>query len=298
MGNPIRRNASSAQVGQFYGNELLINPSHLGNWVLVEILVIGGGGAGGRDAGGGGGAGAYIEGFAYFPRSQPIPLAIGAGGLGSTQGGINGTGAPSILGNVLANGGGGGGQSSSRNGGNGGSGGGGGWDNDQPEGIALNTSYMGPLVYAQVYGNDGGDNSTEVLYRGSGGGGAGAAGTASSTGTGGNGRSSSITGSAVTRGGGGGAGAALTTAANGGTGGGGNGSTGTGGNGTANTGGGGGGGGNATNGGNGGSGFIVMKYTDTIGALTLSSNITQTNATSGGFRVYQFTAGSGMIFIP
>jgi hypothetical protein len=58
--------------------------------------------------------------------------------------------------------------------------------------------------------------------------------------------------------------------------------TGTGGSGTNN-------GATNTAGGGGGSGFVVIKIPDFYSA-TFTGGVTQTNATSGGFKVYQITA--------
>jgi hypothetical protein len=71
----------------------------------------------------------------------------------------------------------------------------------------------------------------------------------------------------------------------------------TGGNGTTNRGGGGGAGSQdaATNtngaGGNGGSGVVIIKIPDTKTA-TFTGGVTQTNSTSGGYKIYVVTATS------
>mgnify|MGYP000173605122 FL=1 len=69
------------------------------------------------------------------------------------------------------------------------------------------------------------------------------------------------------------------------------GSAGAGGGGTANRGGGG--------GGNGGSGVVVIRYADTFPDLgSISVGLTYTGpVTSGGYKVYQFTAGTGNITV-
>jgi hypothetical protein len=121
------------------------------------------------------------------------------------------------------------------------------------------------------------------------------------------GSASLIIGSSVTYAGGGGGGS-RTTAGAGGTGGGGAGSVGntapT--NGTPNTGGGGGGRGNDFgagqngNGGTGGSGIVVIAYSDSFDPLTtIGGGLTYSVSTSirPGFRVYQFTAGTGSVTV-
>jgi hypothetical protein len=69
-----------------------------------------------------------------------------------------------------------------------------------------------------------------------------------------------------------------------------------GGNGSANTGGGGGGvgAGNLPSGGTGGSGIVVLKFSDQ-NTLTVGAGLTSTNETTGGFRIYSFTQGSGTV---
>jgi hypothetical protein len=65
--------------------------------------------------------------------------------------------------------------------------------------------------------------------------------------------------------------------------------------GTANTGGGGGGGtGLSGAGGAGGSGIVIIKFPDTY-SLSVGAGLTSTNATSGGFKTYTFTAGTGTV---
>ena len=71
--------------------------------------------------------------------------------------------------------------------------------------------------------------------------------------------------------------------------------------GTVNTGGGGGGGNlyNYSSGlGDGGSGVVILKYADTSADLTtIAGGLTYTLTTSGGFKVYRFTAGTGTVTI-
>jgi hypothetical protein len=70
-------------------------------------------------------------------------------------------------------------------------------------------------------------------------------------------------------------------------------------NGTANTGGGAAGGSyNAGNGGTGGSGIVIIAYPDTYPPLTsIGGGLTYTQPTRAGYRVYQFTAGTGSVTI-
>jgi hypothetical protein len=70
-----------------------------------------------------------------------------------------------------------------------------------------------------------------------------------------------------------------------------------------NTGGGGGGGSNASastpsyTGGNGGSGIVILAYPNTYPALTSITGLTYTQPTRSGYRVYQFTAGTGTVTV-
>jgi len=77
------------------------------------------------------------------------------------------------------------------------------------------------------------------------------------------------------------------------------GGSGSGGNGTANRGGGGAGepiAGSAA--GSGGSGIVVIAYPDSYPALTsIGGGLTYTQPTRAGYRVYQFTAGTGTVTI-
>jgi hypothetical protein len=74
--------------------------------------------------------------------------------------------------------------------------------------------------------------------------------------------------------------------------------------GTANRGGGGGAGMNdgtnrsTSGGGNGGSGIVILAYPDTYPALTtIGGGLTYTQPTRTGYRVYQFTAGTGTVTV-
>ena len=287
----------------------------------ADYLVVAGGGSGGSNNGGGGGGagglrstvastggGGSVESSLTLARNFNYTFTVGAGGpapaassnLSGSQGSSSSLSGYGIT-TVSCNGGGaGGGQGSA--GGNGGSGGGGG---SQPYG----TWAGGSKTNNQGYDGGSGTSDLDPKYLGGGGGGAGQAGSNavlnSSAGNGGNGVTNSITGSSVQYAGGGGGGrdgrfaGAGGSAGSGGGGIGGSGGGGNAGSGNANTGGGGGGGtftgGGFSNPGNGGSGIIVIKYpsanTINVGAGLTSSELSN----SGGFRIHQFTAGTGTV---
>ena len=266
----------------------------------VEYLVVAGGGGASGGAGGGGGGGGFrtASGFSVSA-GVPITVTVGAGGVGGGSwpaGGYaaSGAGQNSVFSSIVSIGGGSsGGQNDVPTNGGSGGGGGGGTNGPSQQNAGVGTSGQGNSGAAGIQ-ND----------RGGGGGGAGAAGSALS---GGNGLASSITGVSVTYAGGGGAGG-YTTFGYGGTGGGGNGTaysdvpT----SGVANLGGGGGGGGESNphtgfqtaGGGNGGSGIVIIKYASSFANLSsISAGLTYTLTTSGGFKVYRFTAGTGTVTI-
>ena len=247
--------------------------------IPIDYLVIGGGGGGGRRAGnggGGGGAGEYREDWIDIVLGREYDVEIGAGGAGTSTAGNKGS--QSRFADILCiGGGGGGGQGRPITAGNGGGGG------------------QGELGGVGISGNDGGlGGPNSGNFRGGGGGGASASGqNGDDGGNGGAGKSSSITGTAVTRAGGGGAGSFDGTPSSGGSGGGGAGSTTTGGNGTANTGSGG-GGGASTIGGDGGSGVVILRYPDTL-VVTLGAGLTGSTDTDGAFKVTTITAGADTV---
>jgi hypothetical protein len=233
----------------------------------VDVLVIAGGGGGGGRVGGGGGAGGYIEmpGFPVTP-SGTVAYSVGTPGGPGPQSTNGGPGGNSTFGTLTAIGGGGGAGDNTPTAPSGGSGGG--------------TQYDGPTAGtgqqpAQPgnsgtfgFGNPGGTSRGAPHHSSGGGGGAGGAGTAGTTSTrgpGGVGKSSSISGSSVTRAGGGGGGGHPDSSvqSSGGPGGGGAGGPPGTGNGTAGTDNLGAGGGGATGpgsavGGRGGSGVIIV----------------------------------------
>ena len=68
--------------------------------------------------------------------------------------------------------------------------------------------------------------------------------------------------------------------------------------GTANRGNGGFGGGNGNSGGNGGSGIVIIRFSDTQADLTtIAAGLTYTKYTTGGYKYYKFTAGTGSVTV-
>jgi hypothetical protein len=294
-----------------YWNGTAYEPFGAGETALtLEYLVIAGGGGGGGNRAGGGGAGGY--------RSSVVGELSGAGGpaepvltFGTAVGQINYS-----TNYTVTVGGGGAGGANEVKGTSGststfiltsaGGGGGGAYDGTTAKATGVDGGCGGGAARSDSYGATPGFGAFEGfsgggggVNSGGGGGGAGALGVkAPSTdvaGAGGAGRSSSITGSAVTRAGGGGGGSA--TLGSGGTGGGGNGgsssvaATAA----TANTGGGGGGGGTGTlAGNNGGSGVVILKYPDSL-TITIGAGLTGSTSTAGGFSVTTITVGTGNV---
>jgi len=256
----------------------------------VELLVVGGGGGGGYVSGGG--AGGFRTTTSYsVSAGATYNVKVGLGGGGGSLGGQGADGGSSYFDSFTSAGGGGGGYTGATgNGRPGGSGGGGGTGS----GGAGNTPVTSPSQ-----GNNGGNGSTDGATYTNGGGGGGASatgGNANSTaaGNGGNGTASSITGVSVYYAGGGGGGNDTTgkTAGTGGLGGGGNGAkSGA----TAGTDGlGGGGGGEQYSPKSGGSGVVILRYPDTFDNLTVSSGLTYTLTTTGGYKIYSITASSAL----
>jgi len=236
--------------------------------VDIEYLVIAGGGGnfGLRP----GGAGGYVAGTITVVNKTLTTATVGAGLGGSS-------GSDSTYNIVTAYGGG-------RGATDGGSGGGGGTENGSSnQGNSIQTSPAG----GTGYGFAGGNKISGSGNAGGGGGGAGAVGgncisTSGKGGVGGAGRSSSITGSAVTRAGGGGGGGNSAKGANAGFGGSGGGGLGaqpgvTATNGTVNKGGGGGGSYYAVSL-SGGSGVIILSVATAIySGITTGSPIVTTS---------------------
>ena len=272
------------------------------NAFLCDVLVVAGGGGGGQS--GGGGAGGLLL-FTSQPMTRSktvVTVTVGAGGTGGTNSVTNGlNGAASVFGTNSTVGGGGGGAPSNGGpgfaGNSGGSGGGGG--NGGSNGLgAGGAGTAGQGFAGATAGND----------LGGGGGGAGAVGgngASPNNGTGGNGSSAYSDWGLATSSGqnvsetywyaGGGGVASYGSGVGGGNGGGapgGNSSAG-----TANTGGGG-GGAYGGNGGNGGSGIVIIRFSDTQADLTtIAAGLTYTKYTTGGYKYYKFTAGTGSVTV-
>ena len=287
----------------------------------VEYLVIAGGGGGGTDSGtgaaGAGGAGGYrssvvgelsgansiAEDLLTLLSGTALTVSVGAGGAVLTQGGSSSFGSITSLG-----GGNGANNTNTLPASNGGSGGGNG-----RVGVASGAGTAGQ-------GFDGGSSSSGYAAASGGGGAYGpgfSAGVAGSPPDGGLPYSSSITGTSVARAGGGGGathqqladsfatigqvsgGGGLASAASSGAYGSGIYDYGNAQPGTVNTGGGGGGfAGLQVNrsGGTGGSGIVIIRYPDSLPPITtVGAGLTYNTSSSGGYRIYQFTAGSGTI---
>lgn len=291
---------------------------------IEYVVVAGGGGAPGYNSAGGGGAGGYrssvfgemsgggatAESKLFLNATTTFTVTVGAGGNGAyglTVPPLVTSGSNSVFSTITSTGGGAGGCAQevapyALSGGSGGGSRGAG-----TPGTDLAATGGAGTPNQGFKGGDSGNPFYDNKYPGGGGGGAGAAAANVSTSTtataGGVGVSSSITGSAVFRaGGGGGSAQGGGTSGAGGNGGGGAAGSGAAGsfagtNGTANTGGGGGAGNTAT-GGNGGSGVVILRYPDSYPALTtIAAGLTYTTATTGGYKVYTFTAGTGMVTI-
>lgn len=252
---------------------------------LVSYFIASGGGSS-SSYGGGGGAGGYLTGTGISVSSgTAYTITIGAGGagqIGSTTIGIQGSQSTAF--GYSPVGGGYGGTNNPSNGGSGGSGGGAGSGGTSGSG-GSGTSGQG---------NAGGGQVITSPYPSGGGGGAGAiggTGSGSVSGGGGVGITSTISGASVYYCGGGSGGyrdnlSGTGTAPGSGGGGAGGNSTVNGSNGTANTGGGGGGAGAANTGGSGGSGIVIIAYAGsqrgTGGTVTSSGGNTIHTFTSSG----------------
>jgi hypothetical protein len=253
------------RIHTFNSSDNFVVPS--GFSTTAEYLIVAGGAGGGCRHAGGGGAGGLLQG-SLSTSVGTSSIIVGAGGAGSTAGGVVGfNGANSSYPGLTAIGGGGGGSFSegnltSPNGIAGGSGGGG----ANGTGNTI-TGVGGSGTSGQ--GNSGGNGQGGADWAGGGGGGAGGAGQTNPNtnqgGAGGVGIQSSISGTALFYAGGGGGGGG-NTANTGGAGGSGVGGTGSGAGGTnpAQSGmtnrGGGGGGHRDASGGNGGSGVVIIRY--------------------------------------
>ena len=293
--------------------------------VSVSYLVIAGGGGGGRGRGGGGGAGGYRTNYASetpggensagteaafsIELSTNYPVQIGAGGVagpGMDKRGFQG--GPSIFSTITSVGGAGGGAayqpiSFTTEPGTyeGGCGGGGAGQVTTPATNkgrgSLNVSpTSSPPHIVQGYR---GGHAPDTNVNGAGGGGAGATGGDGGGTAGGNGKSSSITGSAVTRAGGGGGGGDDSNGP-GGTGGGGDGKQGgeSAGHGTHATGGGGGGSIFNQAAGRGGTGIIILRYPNAYTIANPGGGLTLSTSTTGSDKVTQITHPSPTATVP
>jgi hypothetical protein len=272
--SPRSGRGSTAQAAAYWIGGLASNPP-----VTLEYLVIAGGSNGHPDGelGGGGGAGGYRTNVvgqlsgrgaaaeSAFTVVAGTPYIVTVGGATSN----------SIFSTIISLAGG------IPYGGIGGSGGGGAWN------IAGGAGTAG----------QGGDGRTgnfvyPVFAHGGGGGGAGSAGGGVSN-HGVDGQTSNITGTAVTRAGGGGAGTLFVGGSAGGAGGGGGGGERAAGTAAAiNTGSGGGSGGSMA----GGSGIIIIRYLAGFDDIpSISAGLTYSLSITGGYKIYSFTAGTGVI---
>ena len=248
--------------------------------IIEEALVIGGGASGGASGSGagGGGAGGHLELTNLYLPDGTASIVVGDGADAITHGGGNNTshgqnGVPSSVGGIYFSPGGGGGATNtftynttpsySNGGGNGGSGGGAAYA--ASGGVLTGGLGVSGLGYA------GGDSNSSGHGAGGGAGAAGGNGVVAPGATGGAGKSSSITGTAVTRAGGGGA----YNAGVGGSGGGGNAGN-PAGAGDSNTGSGGGAG--SVTSGAGGSGVVIIKVLAVNAASVDKSGWTEVTA--------------------
>jgi hypothetical protein len=238
----------------------------------VDYLVVAGGAGGGQTQGGGGGAGGLrstisatggggsVESKKSITPGSAFTVTVGAGG------GAGANGSNSVFSDITSTGGG-AGASNLNNGASGGCGGGAGGDG-------------GSRTGGSGTANQGFAGGNSVNTSGGGGGGSGAVGvtgTGGSNALGGVGVSNNITGSSVTYAAGGIGDRTITPE-----------------NGAANTGNGGAGINGAGTAGSGGSGIVVIKFPDSI-SITVGGGLTSTNSTSGGFKIYTFTAGTGTV---
>ena len=282
----ILQNYNANKIRHGVASSTTFTPTCAGSGGKVDVLCVAGGGGGGIQHGGGGGAGGYLETTGLTVTSAGTYTAsVGAGGAGSIPGGSlnrpNGTSGgnsafsgTSITTMTSVGGGGGSSLASATTAGSvGGSGGGGALDGSGGGGTVsggAGTSGQG-FAGGSHFGHDG----SGTYGGGAGGGGAGGVGQDGQSsknasapyvaGYGGSGKTSSITGSPVTRAGGGGGGSHDPDMYGlGGSGGGGQGGLGNsnyGDNATPRTGSGGGGGGAFTvAGGSGSHGIIILRY--------------------------------------
>ena len=275
----------------------------------AEVLVVAGGGGGKGNGGGGGGGGGVVYRSSYpISHSETFTISIGSGG---TYNLANNNGGNSEFGHLLAYGGGGGGTQN-ENGKDGGCGGGGGAFTNNPTtferghdnsaGFGNHRSNAHPSFSdLPVQGYRGGYSGGSI-FCGGGGGAGGSGGDSSqkgvsgynpgSSGAGGAGLEYSITGSPVYYSAGGGvnggsASGVSATATDPGSPG--LGTYGYGGKGTCV---------NGSTGTDGNQGVVIVAYPTAYPAMSIPSNLTYTTPTRSGYRVYQFTGGTGEVSVP
>lgn len=108
-----QRSLSAISGGQTFYEETFTAP---GTWTWpgsvthVEVLLVGGGGGGGANPGGGSGGGGGVRWELDVPVSAPVPVTVGAGGVGSSSPTAiaAGVGGDSTFGPLVVGGGGGG----------------------------------------------------------------------------------------------------------------------------------------------------------------------------------------------
>jgi hypothetical protein len=250
-------------------DSFLVGNAYYPGPTVADILIVAGGGGGGLQvsygSSGTGGAGGYRY-FTSQTLSASFTVTVGAGSPQHSAGTAGKASDSSCNGQSATGGGQGGGNYPASGSGTGGSGGSGGGAN-----TTAGTGNLGGYTPVEGYA---GQASSGIKCGG------GSAGTGAS---GGAGTSNSITGSAVTYA----AAGAQTVNANATAG---AANTGNGGNSASSSMGG------TFNGGAGGSGIVIIAYPNTYPALTsIGGGLTYTQPTRSGYRVYQFTAGTGTV---
>ena len=287
---PNGSNFAIGSTASLYGVNK-VAPTGSGATPTVEAFVVAGGGSAGFDwAAGGGAGGVQVTSSTAVTTGSPITVTIGAGGVGDTNVGSNGSNS-SFGSSVIAIGGGKGGSLGAA-GSAGGSGGGGNQQGNMPGGAAI------PGTGGTFYGNAGGTGyrGGSALESSAGGGGAGAAGGNGNSvslvgGGGGVGILTTISGSSVYYAGGGG-GSGRGGGGQGGLGGGGNGGAAGGGGSNGAQSSGGGGGGDARSG---GSGVVIIRYPDYYANPTATTGNPVVNY-ANGYKIYTWTNSGSITF--
>jgi hypothetical protein len=251
----------------------------------IEYLVVAGGGSGASSqpngtATGGAGAGGYRTGFQSVTLGTGYTVTVGAGGARATgQSQYGSKGSDSVFGSISSTGGG-RGNILATPGTAGGSGSGASGQGNPNTGGAGNEG-----GYTPVEGFAGGASGSGSFLHSAGGGGSSAAApnyAANNAGPGGTGTVSTISGSSVTYATGGRAGQQGGRED-------GTDNTGTGGSGSR---------WNEDNQGNGGSGVVIMRFKSGYNSLTtIGAGLTYTLTTTGGYKIYRFTAGTGTVTV-